>query len=290
MQLFPLIITAIMACIAVIVVIRIMKINENADKDDLSLLERYVRRTEDYLTAENAPISVKKFLAIQYTIQAGLFAAGWGITKMWFLGLALFALGFLIPRLYLSMLHAKNQEKFENEYKMALNHMAAVLSAGKSIPQAVADTAQFSQLSKQQRKLFGQMNAMYQIGTSVPECFDWYAKKTKSKDAELVASAIKLQMEIGGSEAKIMSDIAETMQKRLKMRSDVKSAVTESDMTVKIFDVAPFAVMIIIFLLQPSYMEYFFTSPQGFGIFALIVGLMFFGSFIIRKMRDRAMS
>lgn len=289
MQYFPLIITAIMACIGVIVVIRIMKINESADKEDLSFLERYVKRTEDYLISENAPISVKKFLAIQFTIQAVLFAAGWGITKMWFLGLALFFAGFLIPRFYVSMLHTKNQEKFESEYKMALNHMAAVLSAGKSIPQAVEDTAQFSQLSKQQRKLFGQMNAMYQMGSSTPECFDWFAKKTKSKDAALVSSAIKLQTEIGGSEAKIMADIAETMQKRIKMRSDVGSALTESDMTVKIFDVAPFAVMGIIFLLQPQYMQYFFSSGKGFGIFTGIIGLMLFGSFVIRKMREKAM-
>lgn len=286
MRLFPILLTIIIALSAVIALIQVFKAKKGEKETD-NFINRYIKRLDDELVSNGAAMDAKGLLIFQFILQGILFAVGWLVTNMWWIGVALLCIGFLVPRLYVSIAKSKNNEKFENNLKIILNHMAALIGAGYSIPQAIEDTAKFQQIDKNQRKLFAQMDAMYKMGTSIPDCFKWYAEKTNSKDAYSVYSAIKMQAEIGGSEANIMKDLAESIQKRIKNRSEVSNIMAETNMTMRIFDIAPFAMVAIFFVISPDYLQFYFSTPDGFGILALLIAVIVAGSFILKLMKRK---
>lgn len=283
MRYFPILLTIIIALSCMICLIQVLR-NKPEKKSD-GFINKYIQRLDNDLTANNASVDVKNFLIIQFIIQGILFAVGWLLTEKWWIGIALFFVGFLIPRFYVSILKTRSQERFENNFKIILNHMAALIGAGYSLPQAIEDTSKFKQIDKTQRKLFSQMDAMYKMGTSIPDTFKWYAEKTKSKDAYSVYSAIKMQTEIGGSEANIMKDMAESIQKRIKTRTEVNNIMADTNMTMKVFDIAPFAMMAMFFIISPDYIQYYIEGPDKFGILMLIIAILIAGSFVMKLMK-----
>ena len=128
---------------------------------------------------------------------------------------------------------------------------------------------------------------MHKMGKSVNEVFEWYAEKTKSKDAESLYSAIKMQAEIGGSEAAIMQDMASSIQKRIKTRSEINSSLTETNITLKIFDIAPFCIIAMLFLISPDYLSFYFNDIGHFGIMIFVIALFIAGSFVTRIMKSK---
>lgn len=284
MKLFPVLLTLIIALSVMIALTQIMKEKKGKPVSE-NFISKYVKKLDNELTIHNASMDAKQLITIQLIIQGVLFAAGWLITNHWWIGVALFLIGFVIPRIYISILKTRSKEKFENNLKIILNHMAALIGAGYSIPQAIEDTANFKQIDKSQRKLFAQMDAMYKMGNSVPEVFKWYADKTGSKDAYSVYSAIKMQSEIGGSEANILKDMADAIQKRIKTRSDIDNTLAETKMTMRVFDIAPFAMLALFFVISPDYINYYFSSPDKFGFLVLIIALLVAGTLIMKVMK-----
>lgn len=285
MRFFPILLTIVVALSCMIGLIQVLRNREEKEEKSDNFINKYIQKLDNDLTIYNSPLDVKNYLIIQFVIQGILFAAGWLLTDRWWIGVGLFFVGFLIPRLYISILKGRSQEKFENNLKIILNHMAALIGAGYSVPQAIEDTSKFQQIDKSQRKLFAQMDAMYKMGNSIPDVFKWYAEKTKSKDAYSVYSAIKMQTEIGGSEANIMKDMAEAIQKRIKTRTEVDNIMADTNMTMKVFDLAPFAMLAMFFIISPDYINYYFSGPDKFGILALIIAIIIAGSFIMKIMK-----
>ena len=288
MNYFPYILTGIIACCAVIAWILISRINEEDNEGD-GFFSRKIRDLEDYLLRKSSPVGVKQFLAIMVAIEIGLFLLGFLIAGKWWFGLFAMIAGPFIPRFYFSILESKNKEKFEVAYRDTLNHISFSLRAGLSVPNAIENMANFALGDSYMRKMFVKMDAKLKSGATVGEVFDWFALKTNSEDAKTVAAAVRMQQEVGGSEAYVLEQMAETIQRRLETRSEISSILTDTEIMIKVFDVAPIIMVIGLYVLFPSYVQYYFEEPLRFMILVGIIACFVVGSIITRLMRKSVM-
>lgn len=194
----------------------------------------------------------------------------------------------LLPDFVIRILVETRRKRFEEKYVRALKSLASSLKSGMSIQQAVRDTADNPFISDDIKEGFRQIGADIKVGISVEEAFSIYAEKVDNNDARDVAAAIAMQAEVGGSEAAVIETIAKNIDDRMMTKKRIRAIFSGTDFMVTAFDVFPFLVVIIIYVLMPSYMEPIFNNPLLLTAYMGVLALSVIGSFIIRKRLRRA--
>lgn len=197
-------------------------------------------------------------------------------------------LGVFIPDLLIVLTAKQHGKKFETRYARCLKAMTSCLRTTMSISQAVEDVAKNPFLDSRIRKGFEQISADLKVGISTEEAFQRFADQTGSPDAQDVAAAIKMQMSVGGSEAKIMESIVANIQDRIMLRKEIKSAFAEMDVVIRIMDVAPLVGLFVMCTILPEFTKMYFDSLQGFLLLAGIILFSFLGSVIIHRRTAKA--
>lgn len=157
-----------------------------------------------------------------------------------------------------------------------------------SIQQAVNDVSDNIFVHESIRDGFKQIKADLQVGMTVQQAFQRFADDTKSVDAQDVASAIAMQSDVGGSEAKVIENISNNIQNRILMRREIKSLFAETNIMITFMDFAPFLAFLILYFGAPQLVAPYFESPT---MTMILVGILLFtllGTYIIRKQLSEA--
>ena len=132
------------------------------------------------------------------------------------------------------------------------------------------------------------IDADLKLGSSVRQAFQNFADRVSIPDAQDVAIAIAMQDEVGGQEAKVIESIAKNISDRIMLRKEIKSMFAGSSATIVSMDIIPFAVVILIYILAPSYLSPFFTDSLMMMVFIALLIFMGIGSIVIHKNVDKS--
>src|SRR5262249_38437278 len=104
-----------------------------------------------------------------------------------------------------------------------------------------------------------------------------------STDLKWTVMAIKIQREVGGNLAVLLDTVADTMQKRDRIRREIHALTAEGRLSALILGLLPPIAGVLLFLAAPDYMRTLFN--HGIGIAALIAGgvLAVIGWFWLRR-------
>jgi tight adherence protein B len=100
---------------------------------------------------------------------------------------------------------------------------------------------------------------------------------------ELVITAVLIQRQVGGNLAEVLDNIAGTIRERVKIKGEIKTLTAQGRISGLIIGLLPMALTLIIYVVNPSYIELLFTHPMGKLMLAGAVASQIIGAIFIRR-------
>ena len=177
------------------------------------------------------------------------------------LGILLTVLGFFLPRFYLSFKTGRRRSSFNTCLPDTLQLMSGSLSAGLSLAQSV-DTV-VNEGPEPIASEFKRVLVENRIGISIEDAFDGVAERFNSKDFAWVVMAIRIQRQVGGNLAELLTTVAATMREREYLRRQVAALAAEGKLSAIILACLPPGFLIILSFTNPSYISPLFNNTLG---------------------------
>lgn len=122
------------------------------------------------------------------------------------------------------------------------------------------------------------------IGRTLDQALQETADRLGTPEFQFFVITIAIQRETGGNLAETLANLAEVLRKRSQMKLKIRAMSSESKASAYIIGALPFIVFGMIWFINDSYMQTFFTDPRL--IVAGIGGIVWMGigAFIMAKM------
>jgi tight adherence protein B len=124
------------------------------------------------------------------------------------------------------------------------------------------------------------------LGRGPEEALADCAERMQSTDLGWTVMAIKIQREVGGNLAELLDTVADTMQKRERIRREVRALTAEGRMSAVILSLVAPVAGLALYLVSPKYMQGLFDDPIGLAALIIAGVLAVVGFFWLRKIID----
>jgi tight adherence protein B len=190
----------------------------------------------------------------------------------------------MLPVLYVSRKQRTRQTAFEHQLPDTLTLLSSSLRAGFSFMQGLEAVAQ--EIGAPMRRELQRVFTEVRLGRSPEDALGDAAERMGSNDLAWTVMAIKIQREVGGNLATLLDTVADTMQKRDRIRREIRALTAEGRLSAIILGLLPPVAGVLLFVVAPDYMKTLFD--HGIGVAALIASavLAAVGWFWLRKIID----
>ncbi len=215
-------------------------------------------------------------LAFVLAILVGLGGGGW------FLTIVAFAAGLLIPYITLKLIAARRIRSFEAQLPEVLATIASSLRVGhglKAAMQTIADEG-----APPTSVEFRRVLAEARLGRPLEEALVAMCERLGSEDLLYVATAVDVQSQVGGSLAGVFGTVAETVRQRQHHRAKVRALTANGRASATVLSLFPLALVILLLLVNPSYMLPFLQSGLGHVLTVYSVISITIGALILHRM------
>ncbi len=103
-------------------------------------------------------------------------------------------------------------------------------------------------------------------------------------EANFFGIVVSMQQRSGGNLSEALGNLSRVLRDRKRMKAKIQAMSIEAKTSATIIGVLPFAVMILVYITSPHYIEILFTEPFGRVLLAGAVIWMSIGVFVMRKM------
>ena len=182
-------------------------------------------------------------------------------------GLMFTAIIAIAPIVVIKQLSNRRLKAFEQQLPDTLNLLAGSLRAGYSFLQGVEAVAQ--ETSDPMARELRRVLAEARLGRPLEEALQDVAVRMKSLDFDWAVMAIRIQREVGGNLAELLTTVADTMVQRSRIRGEVKTLTAEGRLSAIIMGLLPLGLGGFMFMSSPDYIGTLFKSGAGW---AMVVG------------------
>jgi tight adherence protein B len=219
-------------------------------------------------------------------VSACLFLAAWLIvltlTNLSWLGLAVGAVLACIPYLVVKQKAAMRLRTFEEQFPEAIDLISRAMRAGHGFTTGlsiVADEAP-QPVAGEFRLLYDQQN----FGMPLGEAMRAFAARIPLLDARFFVTAVMTQRESGGNLAEILSNLANVIRERFKVKRQVRVISAHGRITAWVLSGLPPCLAIAMMITSPAHMMTLFTDPIGHYMLFAGLFMQITGTLIIRKL------
>lgn len=197
------------------------------------------------------------------------------------LGAAL-ALGLaVLPWLRVASVRKKRIARFEFLFPEALDMMGRAMRAGHAFPTAVKMCG--DEIAEPMGRDFRLLSDEMNYGVPIAEALQNLAQRVPLPDVSYFVVAVLIQRESGGNLAELLDSISQILRARLKLLGEVRTLSAEGRLSAIILTCLPFAVALVVNLVNPKFMSVLWTDPVGLKVVGGAMLLMVFGMLWMRK-------
>ena len=180
-----------------------------------------------------------------------------------------------VPLLYVYNCKEKRLEKIEQQLPDALDMMSRAMRAGHAFPGALQMVGDESPqpISTEFRLAFDEIN----YGISLQDALLNLATRVPSTDLRYFVIAVLIQRETGGNLSEVLGNISKLIRERLKLLATIKVLSAEGRLSAWILTILPFALAVVISILNPKLMSVLWTDEMGRKLMAFAVVMMVVG-------------
>jgi tight adherence protein B len=225
------------------------------------------------LDAAGLPLKPPEWALIHTGIAVGtglvLLAVSEGQPLATLAGLLIGAIG---PWVFLVSRQTRRRTAFYEQLPDTLQLVAGSLSAGYSMPQAV-DTV----VREGNQPIAGELYralAETRLGVPLEDALDTVAERMRSRDFHWVVMAVRIQRDVGGNLAEVLSTVAATLRERERLRRQVRVLSAEGRLSALVISLLPVVFIVVAIVARPTYLKPLYTT--AFGALMLITSSILF--------------
>ena len=190
-------------------------------------------------------------------------------------------LGAFLPLIYIRIKKEKRVKVFESQLGDTLIMMCNSLRSGFSFQQAMDSVA--ADMPAPVGVEFARVCNEIRYGATLDEALENMTERVKSPDLMLVVSAVCIQRTTGGNLSEILTTISDTIRDRLKIKGEIRSITAQGRTSGMIIGALPVMIAVALMLINPDYMNTFFTTSAGQIMLAVSIVMEVIGFLAIRK-------
>ena len=227
--------------------------------------------------------SKRQYIIISVAIGAALFVlifiVGGGILAAAGAG---FAGGFGIPRLLLIFLKKRRENKFLHNFPDAVDVIVRGVKAGLPLGDCLRIIANEAQ--EPVKSEFKTIIEAQTVGISMGDACAKLFERMPVPEANFFGIVVSIQQRAGGNLSEALGNLSRVLRDRKKMKAKIQAMSMEAKASAVIIAALPFAVMILVYISSPNYIELLWTHPTGRMLLAISAFWMSMGIFVMRKM------
>jgi tight adherence protein B len=208
------------------------------------------------------------------------------LTSIWTHLLIVGALAALVgaaaPLAWLQWKRNQVEQKFESQLLETIGLLASSVRSGHSLLQALEHV--LSEAPEPTRSAIGLVVREIGLGASQEDALERLADRHPSDDLELIVSAVNVHHQIGGSLAKVLDAIADTIRERVRVAGDIKGLTAQQRYSAYVLSLLPVVAAAALMIFSPDYAAVLFAP--GALRFALIgaAGMVALGFVIMTRL------
>jgi len=217
----------------------------------------------------------------------GALVAGWAasmFTPALPLVLLVGVAGGSVPYAYLFLQRQARLWHFEEVLPSAIDLMSRALRAGHAVTFVIEMVSQETAepVASEFRTVFEEQN----LGLPLRDAIVGLANRVPLEDVHFLATAILVQKETGGNLAEILDKAAFIMRERMRLKGQVRIYTAQGRLSGWILCLMPFAMFLLLSLLNPEYERKLWTDPLGMHFVYAGLILMAIGILVVRKITN----
>jgi len=189
-----------------------------------------------------------------------------------------------LPAFMVRMMARRRMDAVRKELPDALDMIANSLSAGLTLPQALMrNLDHFPPVVAGE---FARVIYDTRLGYSVAGAFANFAERIPTGDVRMIAIASEIGVAHGGNLATSYRNLSALLRDNMAFESELKAMTTEGRMQALVMSVLPFALMLILGVVNPMFLVPMVTTVIGWATL-LVLGVMILIAYVwIRKIVD----
>jgi tight adherence protein B len=238
-------------------------------------LQRQIAQADVRMTVGGLLLASACILFVAWFIVARVVRLPW-------LGLGVGTMLACIPYFLVRYKATKRLRMFEEQFPEAIDLIARALRAGHGFTSGLAIVAEEAPqpVAGEFRLLYDQQN----FGMPLPDAMKAFASRIPLLDARFFVTAVLTQRESGGNLAEILTNLANVIRERFKVKRQVRVISAHGRITAWVLSLLPPCLALGMMLTAPGHMMTLVTDPIGpYMIFAALF-MQISGTLIIRKL------
>jgi tight adherence protein B len=211
------------------------------------------------------------FLAVML-IDGGLLAA---------LGIG-FAMGCGMPMWLLKFLKKRREAKFLQGFPDAVDIIVRGIKAGLPLLESMRIIT--SDAPEPLKSEFRAIIETQTIGIPLGEACGKLYERIPVPEANFFGIVIAIQQKAGGNLSEALGNLSRVLRDRKKMKAKIQAMSMEAKASASIIAALPFAVMMLVYITSPDYIELLWTHPMGRMMLVCCAAWMTIGVLVMRKM------
>lgn len=242
------------------------------------------RQIEAQLAQTSLRVSLNELLVQVAVAVLGLYAAlvlALGVSPLLALALAIAGpVGF--AALVVRIAKARYRAAFTEQLPESLDVFARGLRAGRPVSSSLAIVVETSK-----GPLFREFSRCHNeicMGTTLPESLARLEARVPTAEVSFFTVATTLQAETGGNLIETIESLAAQLRERRKLRKKARALSSEARASAMILAALPFAVALVIGVLNGAYLEPLYADPRGRVMAIGAITSISFGVFMMVRM------
>lgn len=248
-------------------------------------LERY---REDFTNQASANMAdMFMFVDPHRLFRMNLIALVVGPSLTWLLlrdpvtSLGVLLLVLILPTWVYRSMRAKRLARIEAQLPDALAMVAGALRAGASLSIALDNlvSEQPAPISQEFEMLVREQRVGVDFNISLANM----EKRIPMPDFRMLATALRINREVGGNLAETIESLSETLRRKAMMEGKIKSLTAQGKLQGVVMTGLPVLLGILLNLLEPESMSKLWTTTTGWIVLAIIILMEMMGYLMIKK-------
>jgi len=188
-----------------------------------------------------------------------------------------FMAGVAIPSVYLLNRRRSRLLEIEEQLPAALDLISRAMQAGHAFPSALKMAGEElpQPIGREFQIAFDEIN----FGLDHPTALGNLASRIPLPDVQHFVLSVLIQRDTGGNLAALLASIAALMRARAKFRRSIRIMTAEGRLSAWILIILPFALGLLLHLINPGFIDVLFTDPLGLRLVVVVLVLMGIGVF-----------
>src|SRR5271170_1534231 len=235
------------------------------------------------LTQAGLDWSKRRFIvtAAVLGVVAFVFAIVMGLGLLPALGFG-FAAGCGLPFWALTFLKKRRESKFLNEFPDAVDVIVRGIKAGLPLLDSLKLIS--NDATEPVRSEFRAIVETQTIGMPIGEACLKLFERMPVPEANFFGIVVSIQQKAGGNLSEALGNLSRVLRDRKKMKAKIQAMSMEAKASASIIGALPIAVMSLVWLTSPNYIDLLFTEPLGRVMLGCCAGWMLTGILVMRKM------